>query len=547
MAFMFPTVMLILNVSSVAAIWFGGQPDRRRRPVDRRADRLPQLPHPDPHRRDDGDVHGGRWSRVPSVCAERIQEVLDTDVVGRRRRPTPVTGGGRAQLARAPRRRRSPTRAPRSRCSPTSRSTSRPGQTTAIIGSTGVGQDDAPQPRAPAVRRDRRRGARRRRRRARPRPRAAAGAASASCRRSRTCSRARSPATCATASPTPPTRSCGRRSRSPRPATSCRRCPAASTARIAQGGTNVSGGQRQRLAIARALVRRPEIYLFDDSFSALDLATDARLRAALAPHIARRHRRSSSPSGSRRSSDADQILVLEDGRHGRPRHPRTSCSTTCPTYAEIVASQVGASRRRREHAEHDPSARPNGGNGRPAAEPARRADAESTRCARRPELRGRLRRRPACRRRAVDGLRLQPALAKRLLRRDGPGARAPGRRRAGRSPASRCSCSGPKILGHATDIIVAGVRQRRRHRLRRAAPHAAARRRASTSCSAVLAWLQAYTLAGVVQRTMYRLRADVEDKLNRLPLSYVDRQPAATCSAGSPTTSTTSPRACSRR
>ena len=52
---------------------------------------------------------------------------------------------------------------------------------------------------------------------------------------------------------------------------------------IAQGGTNVSGGQRQRLAIARAVVKRPEIYLFDDSFSALDLATDARLRAALRP------------------------------------------------------------------------------------------------------------------------------------------------------------------------------------------------------------------------------------------------------------------------
>ena len=59
--------------------------------------------------------------------------------------------------------------------------------------------------------------------------------------------------------------------------------PGGLDAPIAQGGTNVSGGQRQRLAIARALVRRPGIYLFDDSFSALDLATDARLRAALAP------------------------------------------------------------------------------------------------------------------------------------------------------------------------------------------------------------------------------------------------------------------------
>ena len=59
---------------------------------------------------------------------------------------------------------------------------------------------------------------------------------------------------------------------------------------IAQGGTNVSGGQRQRLAIARALVKRPEIYVFDDSFSALDTATDARLRAALARDVARRDR-----------------------------------------------------------------------------------------------------------------------------------------------------------------------------------------------------------------------------------------------------------------
>ena len=57
---------------------------------------------------------------------------------------------------------------------------------------------------------------------------------------------------------------------------------------ITQGGTNVSGGQRQRLAIARALVVRPDIYVFDDAFSALDLATDARLRAALAPRIDRR-------------------------------------------------------------------------------------------------------------------------------------------------------------------------------------------------------------------------------------------------------------------
>ena len=81
---------------------------------------------------------------------------------------------------------------------------------------------------------------------------------------------------------------------------------------VAQGGTNLSGGQRQRLAIARALIRRPEIYLFDDAFSALDLGTDARLRAALAP----RTRDAAVIIVAQRVSTivgADQIVVLEDG------------------------------------------------------------------------------------------------------------------------------------------------------------------------------------------------------------------------------------------
>ncbi|HET6938212.1 MAG TPA: ABC transporter ATP-binding protein, partial [Nocardioides sp.] len=109
---------------------------------------------------------------------------------------------------------------------------------------------------------------------------------------------------------------------------------------IVQGGTNVSGGQRQRLAIARALVRRPEIYLFDDAFSALDLATDARLRAALRPET----RDAIVVVVAQRVSsirDADLILVLEDGRVvGRGTHAELLESDE--TYQEIVTSQLTA-------------------------------------------------------------------------------------------------------------------------------------------------------------------------------------------------------------
>ena len=111
-------------------------------------------------------------------------------------------------------------------------------------------------------------------------------------------------------------------------------------AAIAQGGTNVSGGQRQRLAIARALVRRPSILIFDDSFSALDVSTDARLREAMGPATAGITKivvaqRVSTITG------ADQILVLDDG-HLVGSGTHTELLATCPVYREIVTSQLGA-------------------------------------------------------------------------------------------------------------------------------------------------------------------------------------------------------------
>lgn len=111
-------------------------------------------------------------------------------------------------------------------------------------------------------------------------------------------------------------------------------------ASITQGGTNVSGGQRQRLSIARALVKKPEIYVFDDSFSALDVATDRRLRAALVPEtqdaaVLIVAQRISTITG------ADEIIVLEDGEIvGRGTHDELL--QTCDTYIEIVDSQLSA-------------------------------------------------------------------------------------------------------------------------------------------------------------------------------------------------------------
>jgi ATP-binding cassette subfamily B protein len=109
---------------------------------------------------------------------------------------------------------------------------------------------------------------------------------------------------------------------------------------IAQGGTNVSGGQKQRLSIARALVRKPEIYVFDDTFSALDFKTDAQLRAALKKET----QDSTVLIVAQRVStvmDADQIIVLDEG-HIAGIGTHRELMATSEVYREIVSSQLSS-------------------------------------------------------------------------------------------------------------------------------------------------------------------------------------------------------------
>ena len=274
-----------------------------------------------------------------AVCAERIVEVLDTS--------TSVAPPDRPVTAAA--------RATGCWCSTGSGSAipgadapvlrdisfvARPGTTTAVVGSTGAGKTTLMSlvPRlfdatAGAVRVD---GVDVRE----LDPHELVGAGSARCRSGRTCSPAPSREPALRQAGRDGRRAVGGAGGRAGRATSCGRCPTGWTRRSRRAARNVSGGQRQRLAIARALVRRPEIYLFDDSFSALDVATDARLRAALAPGHGRRHRR------DRRPADRDDQERGPDrrprrGRGRRHRHARRAAGD-CPTYAEIVESQLAA-------------------------------------------------------------------------------------------------------------------------------------------------------------------------------------------------------------
>ncbi len=315
MVLMFPTVMLVFNASSVAVLWFGAGPV------------------------DDGSLQIGSLTAFLSYLMQILMAVMMATFVGihgaagggvgrshRRGARHGVVGGAaappghRCRRARRvelrdvdvllPRRRgsRAPRRVVHGRARPDDGDRRQHRRR----------QDDARQPHPAAVRRHERRRARRRRRRARPRRGAAveshrvvpqtaylfSGTIASNLRYGR---------------PDATDEEMWDALEVAQAADFVRALPDGLQAPVAQGGTNFSGGQRQRLAIARALIRRPEIYVFDDAFSALDLGTDARLRAALAPRIARRrgdHRRPARLDDHRRRPDR-----RARGRRGRRRRP----------------------------------------------------------------------------------------------------------------------------------------------------------------------------------------------------------------------------------
>ncbi|PWI42595.1 ABC transporter ATP-binding protein [Streptomyces sp. ICBB 8177] len=334
MSMMFPVVMLVVNVSSVAVLWFGG------------------------HRIDSGGMQVGALTAFLSylmqilmsvmmatfmfmmipraeVCAERIQEVLGTDssVVPPIAPVTSLSRHGELEL------RGVEFRYPGAEA-PVLRDisfTARPGETTAVIGSTGSGKstliglvprlfdatdgavlvdgadvrDLAPETLAELI------GL------VPQKPYLFSGTVASNLRYGR---------------PEATDEELWQALEIAQAKDFVERMPEGLESPIAQGGGNVSGGQRQRLAIARALVRRPEIYLFDDSFSALDYATDARLRAALA----RETRDATVVIVAQRVStirDADRIVVLDEGRVvGIGTHHELMADNE--TYREIVLSQL---------------------------------------------------------------------------------------------------------------------------------------------------------------------------------------------------------------
>ena len=313
---MFPLVMLVVNVSSVAVIWFGG------------------------HRVDSGQMQIGALTAflsylmqilmsvmmatfmlmmVPraSVCGDRIAEVLDTDVVrrtARRARSPDLDARGWLDLERRhvllPGRRGAGARA-------TSRFSARPGQTIAVIGSTGAGKTtlvnlvprlfDATDGTVRVAGVD-----------VRDSTRTCSGTQIGLVPQKAYLFSGTVRSNLLHGKPDATDEEIWAALEVAQARDFVEAMPDGLDAPIAQGGTNFSGGQRQRLAIARALVRKPGIYLFDDSFSALDLATDARLRAALRADDDRRD------GGDRRAAGHHDHRRRPDPRaRGRPgRRPR---------------------------------------------------------------------------------------------------------------------------------------------------------------------------------------------------------------------------------
>ncbi len=519
-ALMWPTVTLVFNASSVALLWFGSR------------------------RIADGSLEIGALTAylgylmqilvgvmmasfmsimIPraAVCAERIVEVLDTTPeIARPAAPVvPAALTGMVELRgvefrypgatapvladisfvarpeRSPRSSARPARA-RPRCSTSYRGS--PMRRPAPCLSTASTSPPARSPRS-------------------------CGRGSAWCRSGRTCSPAPSRRTSGSATPTRPTTSCGARSSSRRARTSCARCRCKLQAPIAQGGTNVSGGQRQRLAIARALLREPAVFLFDDSFSALDLATEARLRAAIAPRLAK----AAVILVAQRVASirhAHQILVLDAGKLvGKGTHAQLVA--TCPPVCgdRRVADRAGRGGGVSTDRPAPPAQRPAG----PA-----------------PSGRATMMRGP------MGGMMGPPQKAKNFK---GSARRLLGLLRPHRglviavlaccAVAVAFTVSGPQILGRATDIIFKGFLGSRTAginstKLARAMHVQAGQGIDSGELADVLAlvmalyagavvfmWLQGYVLNHLVQRVVNRLRTDVDAKLMRVPLEYFDRQP----------------------
>ena len=281
---------------------------------------------------------------------------------------------------------------------------------------------------------------------------------------------------------------------------------------ISQGGINLSGGQKQRLSIARAIVRRPDVYVFDDSFSALDFATDARLRAALRDETAH----ATVFIVAQRISTvitADRIVVLDEGR-----------VVGIGTHAELLETQRGLSRDRgvaglarrgRMSTPHGPPTPP----GRPAARRAPR----------------RARRRRCSAAAPMGGLGVPTQKAKNFKGTLVAAARLPAAAPAGArswssSPArsARCSASWAR-RSSASPRRRSSRASWRRPRASRAPGSISPASAGSCSGLVVLyvvanvfQYLMQYLMANVAQKTVYTLRQEVEAKFDRLPLKFFD-------------------------